>query len=122
MPKAVLFVSIHELISAYPTIPALRSLLLDHLHALLQQTLPTDPVAVRLSATRGLSADLTGAALVDAVKDANDKMSTAVREACSDDSGKDAEGMARACAEFVQEWVKRNDVDDSLVSTSGTRL
>ncbi|GJE95014.1 hypothetical protein PsYK624_111930 [Phanerochaete sordida] len=114
LPKAALFVSVHELLSSYPTTPSLRSSLLDHLHSHLQQTLPTDPVAVRLTATRNLTASLSGPALVDALKDANEKMTAAVRAACSDDSHKDAEGMARSYAEFVAEWVKKGDVDDSL--------
>ena len=41
-------------------------------------------------------------------------MTNAVREACN---GKDAEGMARSYAGFVEKWVKKEDLDDSLVSS-----
>jgi U3 small nucleolar RNA-associated protein 6 len=117
LPSASLFVSLHELLSTYPTTSTLRSALLDHLHTLLLQVLPTDPVAVRLTATRNLLPDVTGDALVDTLKDANDKLTSAVWQACSTDSTKDADGMAISYAEFVQEWVMRENVDDSLVCT-----
>lgn len=120
LPKAPLFVSLHELLSTYPTTLALRSSLLDHLHTLLLQTLPTDPIAIRLTATRHLLPELSGDALVDALRDANDKMTAAVREACSDDSRKNADDMAGSYADFVKEWVQREDVDDSLVSDNIT--
>ena len=117
LPKATLFTSLHDLLSTYPTTPALRSSLLDHLHTLLLQILPTDPVAIKLTATRNLLPGLRGDALVDALKEANDKMTAAVCEACSESSNKDVSGMAASYAGFVQDWVQRDDLDSSLVRT-----
>lgn len=115
LPKAELFTSLHGLLTTYPVPPPFRVALLDHLHTLLQQTLPTDPVAVRLTATRLLVPDLTGEALVDALRDANEKMSRAVRQAC-DGKEVDVNGLASAYSLFVKEWVQKDELDDSIVS------
>ncbi|KIP02958.1 hypothetical protein PHLGIDRAFT_111451 [Phlebiopsis gigantea 11061_1 CR5-6] len=114
VPKATLFTALHELLSSYPTTPGLRSSSLDHLHTLLQQTLPTDPIAVKLTATRNLLPNLTADGLVDALRDANEKMVTAVKNACAHGDG---EGMAQAYADFIHEQVERGDMDVSLVSS-----
>ena len=108
--------ALHELFTTYPTAPELRSSLLDHLHALLQQTLPIDPVAARLSATRHLTPGLFGVALVDALQAANEQLISAVTHASSLSRGtSDADGIAEAYASFVDEWVQKPDLDTSLV-------
>lgn len=120
LPKAELFTALHDLLASYPTKPELRTYLLDHLHVLLQQTLPTDPIAARLSATRNLLPGLEGAALVDALKTANEQLSAAVSSACAYAGGRDAEGLANAYAGFVEEWVQKDDLDPALVRSFGS--
>ncbi|KAI0633359.1 U3 small nucleolar RNA-associated protein 6-domain-containing protein [Trametes polyzona] len=100
VPKIELFSSLHNLISTYPSPPSLRETLLDHLHGLLHDTLPSLPAAIKLSATRRLTADLSGEPLVDALRNANDVLSEAVRTS----SGEAREGIARVYTEFIDEW------------------
>jgi U3 small nucleolar RNA-associated protein 6 len=96
-----------DVITAYPSPPALRQSLLDHLYSLLQVTLPDDPLAIKLLATRGLAPDLDIEAFVDALKTANEKLVAAV-------SARGA-GVADVYAAFVVEWCGRDDLDDHLV-------
>ncbi|KAI0675026.1 U3 small nucleolar RNA-associated protein 6-domain-containing protein [Trametes maxima] len=110
LPKIELFQSLHELLSAYPSPPSLRDSLLDHLHALLRDTLPSSPAAIKLAATRRLTPELTGEPLVDTLKEANNVLSDAVRTS----SGEAREGVATVYAEFAEEWCAKGDVDDSL--------
>jgi U3 small nucleolar RNA-associated protein 6 len=111
-------VALHELFTTYPTTPELRSALLDHLHTLLQQTLPTDPVAAQLSATRHLSPGLTGVALVDALRIASEQFSSAVTSVYSfPQNSTHGQSMAEVYANFVHEWVQKPDLDTSLVCT-----
>ncbi|KAI0356208.1 hypothetical protein OH77DRAFT_1423811 [Trametes cingulata] len=109
LPKIELFRSLHELIAAYPSPPSLRESLLDHLHALLRDTLPSLPAAIKLAATRHLSPDISGEPLVDALKNANDVLLEAVRTS----SAEAREGVASVYAEFIEEWCGKG-VDDSL--------
>ncbi|CDO69297.1 hypothetical protein BN946_scf184976.g16 [Trametes cinnabarina] len=116
LPKIELFRELHELISGYPSPPSLKEAILDHLHALLRETLPSLPAAVKLSATRRLTPDLSGEALVDALKSANDVLSAAVRTS----DGDARESVAAVYAEFVEEWCGK-DVDDTLQPSSPIR-
>ncbi|KAL7281262.1 hypothetical protein ACG7TL_004570 [Trametes sanguinea] len=109
LPKIELFRALHELISGYPSPPSLKEAILDHLHALLRETLPSDPAAIKLAATRRLTPDLSGEPLVDALKSANDVLSDAVRTS----EGEARRGVAAVYAEFVEEWCGQG-VDDSL--------
>ncbi|KAI1796429.1 U3 small nucleolar RNA-associated protein 6-domain-containing protein [Ganoderma leucocontextum] len=109
IPRIELFTSLHGLISAYPSPPALRESLLDYLHIHLHETLPSLPAAIKLSAMRHLMPDLTGETLVDALKRANEQLLDAVRHRASPSDT----SMAKVYAEFVQEWCEK-DVDDSL--------
>ncbi|KAH9855257.1 U3 small nucleolar RNA-associated protein 6-domain-containing protein [Lenzites betulinus] len=109
IPKIELFTSIHDLITTYPSPPSLRESLLDHLHALLRDTLPSLPAAIKLSATRSLVADLPGEQLVDALRHATDALAEAVRTS----SGEAREGMARVYTDFIEEWCGKT-ADDSL--------
>ncbi|EMD33556.1 hypothetical protein CERSUDRAFT_98123 [Gelatoporia subvermispora B] len=109
LPTPQLFQTLHELLASYPIPPALRSSLLDYLHARLRETLPTDPRAAKLSATRHLTPELTGSELVDRLREANEQLSGAVKIA----GEKEKEGLARVYAEFVEEWCAK-DVDESL--------
>ncbi|KAF7790424.1 hypothetical protein EIP86_001379 [Pleurotus ostreatoroseus] len=112
LPKAELFASLHALISTYPAPDAFKDGLMDHLHSLLIQTLPTDPVAVRLTITRSLTTGLGGAVLVDALKEASENFIKAVERSISECG--DSPGMATAYAEFVQEWIQQSELDDTL--------
>ncbi|KAI0373390.1 hypothetical protein BV20DRAFT_962522 [Pilatotrama ljubarskyi] len=109
LPKIELFRSLHELIAAYPSPPSLRESLLDHLHALLRDTLPSLPAAIKLTATRRLIPDISSEGLVDALKSANDILSEAVRTS----SAEARQGIASVYAEFIEEWCGKS-VDDSL--------
>ncbi|KAI8975808.1 U3 small nucleolar RNA-associated protein 6-domain-containing protein [Trametes punicea] len=109
IPKIELFNSLHELISGYPSPPCLREAILDHLHALLRETLPSLPAAIKLAATRRLTPDLSGEALVDALKNANDVLTVAVRT--SSDEARD--GVAGMYAGFVEEWCEKA-LDETL--------
>ena len=113
LPKIELFRSLHEMISAYPSPPSLREPLLDHLHAHLLETLPSLPAAIKLHATRYLTPDLSGEALVDALRTANDVLSESVRMCPAETR----EGVATVYAEFIEEWCGKKDVDDNLVSS-----
>ncbi|EIW63031.1 snoRNA-binding rRNA-processing protein UTP6 [Trametes versicolor FP-101664 SS1] len=117
IPKIELFSSLHGLISTYPSPLSLRESLLDHLHALLRDTLPALPAAIKLAATRHLSDDLTGGHLVDALKNANDVLSEAVRTS----TGEAREGVACVYAEFIGEWCGKA-VGDSLKAYLVTSL
>ncbi|KAH9892817.1 U3 small nucleolar RNA-associated protein 6-domain-containing protein [Cubamyces lactineus] len=110
LPKIELFRSLHEMISAYPSPPSLREPLLDHLHAHLLETLPSLPAAIKLHATRYLTPDLSGEALVDALRTANDVLSESVRTCPAETR----EGVATVYAEFIEEWCGKKDVDDNL--------
>ncbi|KAI0812618.1 U3 small nucleolar RNA-associated protein 6-domain-containing protein [Irpex lacteus] len=112
LPKVELFTALHGLFSTYPTTAELRTSLLDHLHSLLQQTLPTDPIAAKLTATRHLLPGLSGVALVDALKSANEQLSSAVQNAWS--LSHEADGIASAYASFIEEWVQKPDLDIPL--------
>ena len=98
------------MLTTYPCPTSLRDALLDHLFTLLHETLPGDPAAIRLSATRHLLPDLEGEALVDALKDANEQLAGAVRHQNAVD-----ERLASVYATFVKDWCQKN-IDDSLVS------
>ena len=104
--------SLHQLISTYPAPESLREALLDHLHTLLQQVLPTDPVALRLTSTRQLSRRVTGSGLVDGLKTANETLSKAVEASAKQDS-KTANAMADAYTGFLDEWL--NKVADNVL-------
>ena len=99
----------HDLITSYPSPPSLRELLLDHLLTELGTTLPDEPLGVKLSATRALKPDVDGEDLVEALKDANEKMLVGVKH-----EGKSRENYFRAYAEFVEEWCRAN-IDANLV-------
>lgn len=108
LPTIGLFRSLKDLISAYPSPAPLRDAILDHLFALLRLTLPTDPEAVKLHATRSLTPDLAGEKLIDRLKDANEELTQAIT-----DCGSDRQGICERYADFVQEWCQR-DIDGPL--------
>lgn len=110
LPKIELFISLQDLLATYPCPPSLRDTLLDHLFTLLHETLPDDPAAIRLFATRHLLPDLTGEALVDALRNANEQLASAVR---NQNAGN--ERLASLYTGFVQAWCQKT-IDDSLVS------
>lgn len=114
LPQISLFTSLHELLATYPCPQSLRDALLDHLFALLHSTLPLDPSAIKLSATRALTPGLDGEALIDALKSANEQLADAVRNRGEGHAG---EALAVLYAEFVQEWCSK-DIDESLVRTT----
>ncbi|KDQ21825.1 hypothetical protein BOTBODRAFT_99309 [Botryobasidium botryosum FD-172 SS1] len=100
IPKIPLFTLLQKLLSTYPT--PLRALLLAELHDHLHRVLPSDPHARLLHATRSLTEALEGEELVDRLKEANQDLVAAVREA---QDGR----MADLYATWVRERVEQID-------------
>lgn len=109
-----LFISLHNLISTYPCPPSLQASLLDHLHAILRLTLPNDPQAIKLTATRFLnrSSEPQGPEFVDRLKDANDVLLQSIKG--FEGRNQEREGLGKVYAEFVDEWCRKN-IDVNLV-------
>lgn len=106
---------------SYPCQERLRTALLDHLHSVLKDTLPGDPQAVKMLATRKLrelkshensddSVMAEGEEFVDALQFANESLSTAV------ETGSTNGCMADVYIEFIEEWCRLPTLDLSLVS------
>ncbi|KAI5117768.1 hypothetical protein M0805_005199 [Coniferiporia weirii] len=124
IPTPELFNSIHTVLTTYPCPVALRRSLLDHLHSLLHSTLlspspgspsvprplkfdpKTTAQAARLYATRFLTPELEGEALVDALRHANEDLLEAARTQRSDE-------LDGVYAQFVQEWFDKG-LDEHL--------
>ena len=103
IPSIELFTSIHSVLSSYPFPLALRQSLLNHLYTTLNETLlsPTSlpystnlktkhgqkslALASQLYVTRLLPVNLEEEALVDALSQANEELSNAVRSQNTDD-------------------------------------
>jgi U3 small nucleolar RNA-associated protein 6 len=101
---------LQTLIAGYPTPETLRRSLLDHLHVRLAEALPEDAASVVLRATRALAVEeekLSGVGLVEALRCANEEMLAALEPP--------SEGMAKAYAQFVEEWIGKEDLDAHLV-------
>ncbi|THH29933.1 hypothetical protein EUX98_g4250 [Antrodiella citrinella] len=121
LPKAELFIALHDLLIGYPSPQTLKTSLLDYLHGLLQETLPGDPRAVKLKATRFITpdSDIHAAEFVDALRSANEKIVAGVKDAWANNSGSEGErekrkdGMAEVYAQFVKEWCEK-DLDLNL--------
>lgn len=126
LPKADLFIALHDLLTTYPSPQSLKLSLLDYLHAVLVDVLPGDPRAIKLTATRFITPelDIQSPDFVDVFRNANEKLMQGVREAWEDDkpAQKDSdrlkrkEEMAMVYAQFVDEWAEKEDVDLNLVS------
>ncbi|KAF8497669.1 U3 small nucleolar RNA-associated protein 6-domain-containing protein [Gautieria morchelliformis] len=106
-PHLHLFRSLHALVNTYPT--PLRASLLGHLHGLLAETLPSDPAALKMHATRFLPASGEPEAseeFVDRLKAANEELLGRARTL----------GGAVPCAyaEFVEEWCQQRELDPNL--------
>ncbi|KAJ8592302.1 hypothetical protein M405DRAFT_733504 [Rhizopogon salebrosus TDB-379] len=120
LPKSSLFSALEVLIRSYPCHERLRTALLDHLHSVLKDTLPGDPQAVKMLATRKLreftsrensdDSDLVeGEDFVDALQLANESLSTAVGA-----GGTNSSGMVDVYVEFIEEWCRLPTLDPSL--------
>jgi U3 small nucleolar RNA-associated protein 6 len=116
VPTIELFRSLQTLIAEYPAPESLRSSLLDHLHLRLAEALPEDAAAVVLRATRALALtppeELAGVALVEGLRRANEEMLAALH---ADPTERLPPDMARAYAQFVEEWCGKEDLDAHLV-------
>ena len=115
IPSIELFTSIHSVLSSYPFPLALRQSLLNHLYTTLNETLlsPTSSaystslktkhvqkslaLASKLYVRRLLPVNPDGEALVDALSQANEELSNAVRSQNTDD-------IASIYSQFVYEW------------------
>lgn len=117
-----LFSALEVLIRSYPCQEGLRTALLDHLYSDLKDTLPGDPQAMKMLATRKLreltsqennddSDPTEGEDFVDALQCANESLSTAVGTESTNNSG-----MADVYIEFIEEWCRLPTLDPSLVS------
>ncbi len=114
-----LFQNLQTLIAGYPIPESLRNSLLDHLHAGLAEALPRHAGAVALHATRALALvsaeELTGVALVDALRHANEELLAALDADGTEQRPPDE--LAEAYAQFIKEWCRKEDVDAHLVRT-----
>jgi U3 small nucleolar RNA-associated protein 6 len=116
LPRLDLFEALRDLISGYPSPEELKQDLLVYLYQLLHTTLPTDPKAAKMYASRALNASPEAEAFVDALRAANEEMLSIVQ-------GADATarpGLDQAYAEFVEEWSNKAP-DDSLVRRPRSR-
>ncbi|KAH7909960.1 U3 small nucleolar RNA-associated protein 6-domain-containing protein [Hygrophoropsis aurantiaca] len=116
LPRTDLFVALDTLIRTYPATKRLRSILLDHLYLLLQTTLPHDPRAIKLLATRKLGEITTdntdqpeALLLVEALQHANEQLVSAVKASSTP-------GMDEVYVEFVETWCRHTSVDEHMVS------
>ncbi len=107
MPKIELFESFNEVLTQYPVPSDLRESLIQHLDAVLQDTLPDHPRTVKILCTRCLRPEMKGDELVEGIKRANE---TLLRAADSKN-----EQVLAVYADFVQEW-SRALIDENLVS------
>ena len=125
LPTAELFTSLHTILNTYPCPPYLRRSLFDHLHSLLhsQVLAPDNPVnskisarldakdrakVARLYATRFLTPELEGEALVEALRKANESLMEEVRTQRND-------VIASEYCSFVTEWFVKG-INEHLVS------
>lgn len=109
LPKIELFTELQSLITSYPSPPSLRNALLDYTLDILRVTLPDEPLAIKLFATRTLKPDLEGADLIDALKTANENLLADIQN-----GGKNTEKFLRVYADFAQDWC-RVGIDENLV-------
>jgi len=100
IPQLPLFRSLHTLLSTYPS--AIRALLLEHLHSDLMLTLPAEPSALKLHATRFLPAS----GEPEATEDFIDRLRTA-NEELLEKARTHRGAVSGVYAEFVAEWCER---------------
>ncbi|KAF9237504.1 U3 small nucleolar RNA-associated protein 6-domain-containing protein [Melanogaster broomeanus] len=136
LPKVELFLELETLIRTYPCQLRLRTTLLDHLYSLVQETIPDDPRAVKMHATRRLR-ELTilkedsnessnddcrladSEDLIDALQAANEYLTTAVntswtRSRSCGSTGAIDRDIADIYADFVVEWCQLPTLEPSL--------
>ncbi|KAF9227279.1 hypothetical protein BS17DRAFT_878240 [Gyrodon lividus] len=138
LPNVELFLELETLIRTYPCQLRLRTTLSDHLYSLLQETIPDDPRAVKMRATRRLrefttkkdhSRDISSDGddsrlvdsedLVDALQAANECLTTAVQASWTRSR---SNGSSRAAnldisdiyAGFVMEWCQLPTLEPNL--------
>lgn len=123
-PRIELFSQLDELIRNYPCEPHLRETLLDELYHLLHQTIPDEPEAIKMLATRHLR-ELTldkasvgsdpnqseSVRLVDALRYANERLVNAVGNPPND---KARAKISALYADFVEEWCRLPTLDAAL--------
>ncbi|KAI6169399.1 U3 small nucleolar RNA-associated protein 6-domain-containing protein [Pisolithus thermaeus] len=123
-PRIELFAQLDELIRNYPCEAHLRGTLLDELYDLLHQTIPDEPEAIKMFATRRLR-ELTldkasvgsdpnqseSVRLIDALRDANERLVNAVGNPPND---KARAKISALYADFVEEWCRLPTLDAAL--------
>lgn len=123
-PRIELFSQLDELIRNYPCQPHLRETLLDELHNLLHQTIPDEPEAIKMLATRRLreltldkasvgsdSNQSESERLVDGLRYANERLMIAVGNPPND---KARAQISALYADFVEEWCRLPTLDPTL--------
>ncbi|KAG9316692.1 U3 small nucleolar RNA-associated protein 6-domain-containing protein [Chiua virens] len=136
LPKVKLFVELEALIRDYPCQLRLRTILLDHLYALLQESLPDDPCAVEMQATRQLRECplkkengkdtieddphvVDSEKLIDALQCANERLTAAVKASSGLATKSDTHSVARPSisdiyADFISKWCQSPTLEPSL--------
>ncbi|KIJ67863.1 hypothetical protein HYDPIDRAFT_107389 [Hydnomerulius pinastri MD-312] len=135
LPKVDLFLELETLIRTYPCQSRLRGTVLDHLYSLLEESIPNDPRAVKMHATRRLreislnddAKDTTGGAatvtesegLINALQVANECLANAVKASLSQPIPKDSKNVFKpdisdVYADFVLEWCRLPTLEPSM--------
>ncbi|KAH9485258.1 U3 small nucleolar RNA-associated protein 6 [Psilocybe cubensis] len=99
IPRVELFECIKEAICNYPSPGGLRQRLLDHLYEEARRRLPGDARMAVFVARRQLGAGVTGSALVEGIRTANEELAGRIRE-----TGAKNEELCAAYMEFLEEW------------------
>ncbi|KAI6046054.1 U3 small nucleolar RNA-associated protein 6-domain-containing protein [Pisolithus marmoratus] len=115
-PQFELFLQLEELIRSYPCQSHLRKTLLDELYHLLHQTIPSEPEAIKMFATRHLRELTLDKAsrvrgLVDALRYANERLVDALGNPPNDKARGEISALY---ADFVQEWCRLPTLDAAL--------
>ncbi|KAG8214000.1 hypothetical protein J3R82DRAFT_10751 [Butyriboletus roseoflavus] len=136
LPTVELFVELEALIRNYPCQLRLRTTLVDHVYALLQEALPDDPRAIQMHATRQLrelilpkedGKDIVegdphfvdSEKLIDALQSANERLTMAVKASWgtytrSDTHTATRPNMSEIYADFVLEWCRSSTLEPRL--------
>lgn len=128
VPRIQLFSQLENLIRTQPCQHSLRANLMDELYFLLQKTIPGDPEAIKMQATRRLRELASETAkdkaetnrsenenMVDSIQYANEQLVHAVSNPPSDNARPQ---ISVIYADFVKEWCQSPTLDPTLVNYS----
>ncbi|KIY65669.1 hypothetical protein CYLTODRAFT_400074 [Cylindrobasidium torrendii FP15055 ss-10] len=106
LPKVELFEALNALLLDYPILQNVREALLHHFDALIRTALPDEPRVLKMLCTRSLRPEMSGSALVEGIRQANETLVAAIADS-------EVEAVLAVYAEFVEEW-STAAIDDNL--------